>query len=339
MSKKKKKGFSFNAENLIQFAWEKKVPLIIVSVIAAGVSIVVALTITPLFKSSVVMFPAPATSVSKYLLSDQYAGRQGLLSFGEEEQAEQLLQVLNSDHIQSRIIQKYDLMKHYDIDPESKIKYTTLRLKYNSRITYRRTKFMSVIVEVLDQSPDTAAMIANDIAALVDSSMNIIQRERAMVAYQLVHDEYFGLQREIKELEDSLNYLRRLGIFDYEAQSEVISAEYAKAISEGNEQGRKMLEKKLDILAKFGGNYISIMEFLIFEKERLSDLKAKYAEAKVDAEQKLPNKYVVDYAYPAERKSYPHRSMIVMASTASAFGFAYVLLLIIEIFRRRIKKK
>ena len=39
---------------------------------------------------------------------------------------------------------------------------------------------MSIIIEVLDKDPVTAANIANDISNLVDSTMNRIQRDRAM---------------------------------------------------------------------------------------------------------------------------------------------------------------
>ena len=116
MKQEKEYKFSLSSLDLILFAWKKKLTLIIVFVIAAIVSIIISYQITPMFKSEVVMFAEPDAFVSKYLFSYNYVGRKGMLSFGEEEETEQLLQVLNSNQIRDRIIEKYDLMRHYDID-------------------------------------------------------------------------------------------------------------------------------------------------------------------------------------------------------------------------------
>ena len=40
------------------------------------------------------------------------------LEFGEEEEAEQMIQILRSDEIRHHVIGKFDLMNHYQIDPE-----------------------------------------------------------------------------------------------------------------------------------------------------------------------------------------------------------------------------
>ena len=328
------KEFKFSSVDLIVFAWEKRIPLIIISGVAAVAAIIISLTMTNLFKSQVVLFPAPNTSVSKYLLSDQYAGRTGLLSFGEEEQTEQMLQVLQSDQIKNRIIQKYDLMNHYEIDSGFRYKYTLLDKKYKKYIKFKRTKFMSIIIEVMDRDPQTAANIANDISNLVDSTMNRIQRDRAVIAFQLVEEEYIDAANHIKLLEDSLNVLRSMGIYEYEKQSEVITSGYADAVNKNNRQAMKIFEDQLLLLGKYGGAYMSVRDFIIYEKENFAELKQKYAEAKVETEQILPQKFVVDSAVPAERKSYPKRSVIVIQSTFSAFILGYILLLIISVIRR-----
>jgi uncharacterized protein involved in exopolysaccharide biosynthesis len=329
--------FRFSSIDLIVFAWEKRIPLIIISAVAALAAIIISLLMTNLFKSQVVLFPAPNTSVSKYLLSDQYAGRIGLLAFGEEEQTEQMLQVLQSDQIKNRVIQKYDLMNHYKIDPDFRFKYTLLDKKFKKYIKFKRTKYMSIVIEVLDRDPQTAANIANDISNLVDSTMNRIQRDRALIAFQLVEKEYIDAANHIKLLEDSLNVLRSIGIYEYEKQSEVITTGYADAVVKNNKQAIKIFEDQLLLLGKYGGAYMSVRDFIIYEKENFADLKQKYAEAKVETEQILPQKFVVDSAVPAERKTYPKRSIIVIQSTLSAFVLGYILLLIISVIRKNKK--
>jgi uncharacterized protein involved in exopolysaccharide biosynthesis len=331
------KEFRFNSVDLITFAWEKRIPLIIITAVAAVAAIIISLLMTNLFKSQVVLFPVPNTSVSKYLLSDQYAGRTGLLAFGEEEQTEQMLQVLQSDQIKNRIIQKYDLMNHYKIDPDFRYKFTLLDKKYKKYIKFKRTKYMSIIIEVMDRDPQTAANIANDVSNLVDSTMNRIQRDRAFLAFKLVEQEYIDLEKHIQYLEDSLNVLRSLGVYDYVAQSEGITTGYADAINDNDQRAMRIFEDQLSTLAHYGGAYMSVRDFVVYEKRNFADLKQKYAEAKVETEQTLPQKYVVDSAVPAERKTYPKRSIIVIQSTLSAFVLGYILLLIISVIRKNKK--
>jgi len=116
----------------------------------------------------------------------------------------------------------------------------------------------------------------------------------------------------------------------------VFSNAYAIAIAAGNVNGAREIEKKLKVLEKYGGAYVSIRDFLEFEKEHLSELKAKYAEAQVDANQNLPHKFIIDHAYMAEKKSYPKKSLIVFVSTVSAFFLALILMFVFESIMDRV---
>ncbi|HCT71742.1 MAG TPA: hypothetical protein DF409_12895 [Bacteroidales bacterium] len=66
------------------------------------------------------------------------------------------------------------------------------------------------------------------------------------------------------------------------------------------------------------------------EKKQLSYLKARYEEAKVDATETLPQKFVVESAYKAEKKSYPVRWIIVLVSTLAAFLISVIVIITIE---------
>jgi hypothetical protein len=52
---------------------------------------------------------------------------------------------------------------------------------------------------------------------------------------------------------------------------------------------------------------------------QLSLVKSKYEEAKMDATQDIPRKFVVTSAFKAERKSYPVRWIIVVVTLLSTF--------------------
>ena len=326
----KNNSYDFSSLGLLQFALRKWKPLIIFPVIMFVLSAGISLTIKNKFKSSVILFPAAQTSISKILLSMSGGGEDGITTIGEEEQAENLLQVLHSEHIRSKIIEKYDLMNHYKINPNDKYKFTKLHKKYKKNIKFRRTEFMSIEISAMDEDPQMAADIANDIAALLDSTMIYILKERGMKAFEIVENEYLNLARQVSKLEDSLEILGSLGIYDPEMQAQALSEAYSQTVVKGDAKAAGQLQKEIDILAKYGSRFTNIMVYLEFEKENLSNLRSKYIEAKVDAEQKVPHKFVVDSAFKAERKTYPKRSLIVFFSTLSTFILTFLVLLVAE---------
>ncbi|MBN2173578.1 MAG: hypothetical protein JW731_05570 [Bacteroidales bacterium] len=331
----------FDSSNFIYFLYYWRKPLIIVTVAAILASVIFSSPyfITPKYKSTVIMFPVSSNSISKALLSQNTTEKQDILQFGEDEQAEQMLQILSSNRIRDRIIEKYNLMEHYDISPTSKYKYTKLYDTYDENIEFRRTEYMAVKISVMDRDPKIAADIANNIAELLDSTKNAMQKERAVKAFKIVEDEYLSMQRDVQAKEDSLTRLRELGVHDYESQAEMINQQLAIELAKGNKTGVKALEDKLDVLAKYGGPYVSLRDALEYDKKLLSEIKAKYDEAKIDATEVLPQKFIVNSAYEAERKSYPIRWIIVLISTLSAFLLAVMVLALLDGVTRYNKKK
>ncbi|MCB2209062.1 MAG: hypothetical protein KQH67_12290 [Bacteroidetes bacterium] len=288
--------------------------------------------IKPMYKSTVILYPTASNSISKALLSDNRGNTKDILEFGEDEQTEQMLQVLNSNKIRDRIIDKYKLLDHYNIKEDSKYKMTSLFNQYEDNFTFRRTEYMAVKISVYDEDPQLAADMANDVGELVDSTINTMQKEIARKAFRIVEKEYLSLKREVEAKEDSLTILRELGVHDYESQSEMFNRQLAIEMAQGNNSGVKRLEQKLETLAKYGGPYVSIRDALEHDKKLLSELKAKYEEAKVDATENLPHKFVVSSAYKAERKSYPIRWLIVVITLFSALFLALLIFGLIEVF-------
>lgn len=325
-------NYDFESKNLIYFFYKWRKIILIVGIGSVILSYIFSLPyfITPKFKSTVIMYPTSTNSISKALLTDNQGPKPDILEFGEEEQTEQMLQILNSNDIRSRIVSKYNLMKHYDIDPNAKFKYTQLYNEYEQNIQFKRTEYMAVEVDVYDRSADTASLIANDIAALLDSAKNKMKKERALKGFRIVEAEYMKLKDEIRLMEDSITRIRKQGIHDYETQSEVITEQLAIAISKNNQASVRALNLQLDKLAIYGGAYVSLRNSIEYQRKQLNLIKTKYDEAKVDYEQELPNKFVVNHAYKAEKKSYPIRWLIVVISTISSLFFTIILILVFE---------
>ena len=66
------------------------------------------------------------------------------------------------------------------------------------------------------------------------------------------------------------------------------------------------------------------------QRKQLNLLKTKYEEVKVDATDVLPQKFIVSSAFPAEKKSYPVRWIIVVVSTFATILAAIIAILLLE---------
>ncbi|MBR6847935.1 MAG: hypothetical protein IKM74_07385 [Bacteroidales bacterium] len=319
---------TFNSKYLCRLLMRYRKSILIVLVVAALLAIFFSSPwfITPLYKSSVILYPTSSNSISKVLISTTFKADKDILEFGETEQTEQMLQVLNSDRIRNIIIERHNLMDHYGIKPTQKYPVTKLNKLYDKRIKFRKTEYNAVKISVMDADPELAARIANDISDLYDSTMNAMQKEVAIKAFELVEAEYNSLCAEMAALEDSLNVLRSHGVFDYESQVEMLSQQLAVELGKGNNQGVKNIQNQLDILAKYGGAYYAISEKLDHERLQLSLVKTKYEEAKVDATQEIPHKFVVNTASPAEQKDFPKRILIVFLTVFATFLIMFMLL-------------
>lgn len=339
MEQQEEKRSVFESANLFEFFWQWRKPLIVIGLLAAIGSSAVALMIREKFKSTVIMFPAASNSISKDLVAEDLTGKRDILMFGEEEQAEQMLQILNADEIRSRICEKYNLLQHYRIDPNSKYKRTLLYETFMENVSFKRTEFMSVKIEVMDEDPKMAATIANDIAALLDSAKTRMQRERAIQAFRIVEGEYLRRKAEVQKLTDSIATLNQMGMYDYESQSEVTSEQYAIALAKGDQRAIKSLGDQLKIISNYGSAYMAVRENLYIQREQLNLLKKKYDEAKLDVEESLTYKFVVNRAYPAEKKSYPVRWLIVTVSTLSALIMGILGIILFDNIRRVRRKQ
>jgi len=271
-----------------------------------------------MYEANVIMFPATNTNVSKELLVNYYSG-DNVYGFGEEEQAEQLLQVLNSEPIRTRIIENYNLMEHYEIDPEGKYPKTELFELYNSNINFMLTEYMSVEISVMDSDPEIAALIANDISDLVDTVYNDMKNERSAQALVLV-------EREFQESEEMLEALR--DSFD------ILSNKLSLRIR--NQGGKDATTDLIKAIAENGASYLAMMNLVKSEASIVANLRLRYKEARLESEQTLSHRFVVEEAYPPEKKAYPKKSIIVIVSTFSELLLALIVLIVIDNIKARV---
>jgi uncharacterized protein involved in exopolysaccharide biosynthesis len=308
-------------QNLLLFIWRKRKLLLIVTAIATAVSIVVSFLLTPIYRSTAIVFPAATSTVS---FSEQRNAKAAAMDFGEEEQAEQLVQILQSSRIRDKIVSQFDLMNHYEIDAKDPNKYFKLVKQYNSNFLFVRTRFGSIQIDVLDVNPQKAADMANKIVDLIDTVKNNMVAERTWPAFEINKRKKEQLEQERKDVLFKLDSLAELGVVSLEGRTNLFQA----YVDSKSAQEKAEIKKTIDINMKHGSLFDGL-EFIRNEKiMQLEEFLVSYEQAESDAYSVFNHKFVVERAVVADKKDKPKRMIIVLLSTIGAFIFMVFALLI-----------
>jgi uncharacterized protein involved in exopolysaccharide biosynthesis len=321
-----------DSSHLLQFIYSKRKTFLILGMASTILSSVFALLMEEQFRSSVILFATPQHSIGEQFYEE--VKRNDLLEYGETEDAERLLQILNSDRIRSRVIEKYNLWDHYEIDPSTAGARSALMEEYSSNVDANLTRYGSIEVSVLDADPQVAANIANDIAFLADSVANQLRNERARAALKYAASSFQQVQDEIGEMEVKISVLHGLGLYEFETQIGGLNEQYATAMAEGNLRNAQLIKEQMAELSQHATEFSKLTSLIEAAYEREAVLKKRYELMKLDAETQLASAFIVDYAAPADKKAKPIRWLIVAVSVLSTCAFALLLLLAIENIQR-----
>ncbi len=313
-------------QNLIVFIWKKRKPIIIASFIAMVLSGIVSFLMTPLYLSSAIVFPAATSTVS---FSEQRNAKASSMDFGEEEQAEQLVQILQSSRIRDRVINQFDLMNHYNIDKNDKNKYFKLMKEYEGHISFTRTRYGSIQIDVLDEKPELAAEIANKIVDLIDTVKNNMVAERTLPAFEINKRKKDLLDQDLKNVLVQMDTLADMGVVSLDGRTNLFQA-YIEAKSSDD---RIFLKKQIDVNLKYGAKFDALEQIRDEKIIKLEKFLDSYEQAESDAYTNFTHKFVVEKAVVADKKDQPKRMIIVLLATIGTFFFSIFALLIFEKFK------
>lgn len=310
-------------QNLLVFIWKRRKIIMIVTGAAAVLAVVVSFLMTPIYRSTAIVFPAATSTVS---FSEQRNAKAAAMDFGEEEQAEQLVQILQSSRIRDRIVEQFDLMKHYEIDANDPNKHYKLVKAYNDNFFFVRTRFGSIQIDVLDKEPQRAADMANRIVELIDTVKNQMVYERTLPAYEINKRKKEQMEIDRKEVLRKLDSLASIGVVPLDGRANLFQA-YVDA---NNAKEKAELAKSIEINRQNGAQF-DALEYIRNEKiVKLEDFMQSYEQAESDANTIFNHKFVVENAVVADKKDKPKRMIIVLLATMGAFVFVVFGLLINE---------
>lgn len=313
-------------QNLLVFTWKNRKMIGIVSIVGAIVSLVVSLLMTPIFRSTAIVFPTATSTVS---FSELSTAKAGAMDFGEEEQAEQLVQILQSSKIRDMIVEEYDLYKHYDIDDSDKNRRFKLMEQYNSNFNFVRTRYGSIQIDVLDEDPELAAKMANKVVDLIDTVKNEMLQQRTSEAFKVSQRKRKMLQFELDSISAKIDSLASIGVMSIDSRAGL----YQAFVDASNSSEKVEIKEKLMINEKYGSVYDQLEHL---RREKITNMElfmATYEQTESDANAKLNHKFVVEQAVVADKKDKPKRSIVVILGTIGAFVFIVFALLLREKLR------
>ena len=307
--------------NLFRFIWQSRKPLLIFTGIVFVVSVVVSLFITPLYLSSAVVFPAASSNVS---FSEQRNVKAAAMDFGEEEQAEQLVQILQSARIKERVVKKYDLFNHYEIDKDDPNKNYKLNEEYNGHFTFTRTRYGSIQIDVLDKDPTLAAEMANDIVDLIDTVKNEMINERTKPAFEINKRKMMQLENERDSILNILDSLSNMGVSSLDVRSNLFQA----LVDSKSPAEKAEIQRNINVNTKYGTQFDALEHRRDEMILKIEEFRVSYEQAESDANANFTHKFIVEKAVVADRKEKPKRMIIVLVSVIGGFIFGVFFLLI-----------
>ena len=307
---------NFNNLSLVQLVLKWKWHIIIITVVAAlcGAIFSSSMFITPLYKSVAVAYPA---NISPY---------------SDESETEQMLEIINSTSIMDSIVAKYDLWTDYKINKADQFAKTYMINEYRSKVKIGKTPNEAVSISVMDKDPFVACDIAKDILNFYDQKVHDLHTQKVGEVVAMYERQLNEKQRNIDSLKDRLTTIStEFGVTDYSSQAREVTRGYLSGSAKATE-----LKNNLEA---YGAEAVDLRTKIEAEANT-------YVSTKVDYEQNLRFYYsdltysnIVTEPFPADKKAFPVRWVVVALSALGAFLLSIVVIFIIENRKRFVGEK
>lgn len=253
-------------------------------------------------------------------------------SYGSESTAEQLLQLLASADVRNSVIKKFSLASRYNIDTTERAGYSKLIAAYESNVEVKRTEYESIEIKVLDIDPKIACDMVNEILNSLNLKARTLQRDKTREVLVIVGNQMDFKKHQLDSLNSLLKELRvKYQILDYGVQSKEVIKSYLKALSSGKgSNGFKDIDVMIRNLQEKGGEYYEAIRVFDATLASYTGIRIDYENTMKELNKELTYTNIVTRPFPADKKIYPIRWLIVVASVVSANIFLLLMLALID---------
>jgi capsular polysaccharide biosynthesis protein len=308
----------FDNQNLLEILWKWKKHLIIVGLLAILISAIFSSSffIKPKFKSVARIYPS-----------------NNIYTFSDESESEQLLEIISSQDIKLRVIDAFNLSDVYGISKQDPQYLTYMMAEFNDNVSFKKTEYETIEIQVLDTDPQRACTMCDSIISFLDGKVRSMHRIKYEEVAQIAKKDLNLVKHDIDSVQVRLNLLRKdYKILDYKSQAEEITKGMVKVLAEQkkNTSGGKELEQWMKNLSEKGGEYELLDNQHKFMVSEMDSIQRVYNQSVSSANKKISYGQRVQNPVPADKKSYPLRSLIVLVSTLAALFCALLVILLLE---------
>lgn len=270
--------------------------------------------ITPLYKSSAVLYPANVDSYS------------------EESETEQMLQIFDSQDIKDSVIKMFELDRHYDINKDYEHYKTVLYYEYSEKVKIGKTPFEAVSIEVLDRSPDTAALIVSAIIDFYDKKIARLHKSKYFEVADMYRKQLKVKEQGIDSLKSILKVLgQEHGIIEYNYQSqEIMRGLLGTVDGSGSNINKKEVNRLTENMEEYSGQLIEVVEMIQAEARTYVEIKLDYELALRFLGSDMTYSNIISAPFVTDKKEYPVRWIIVLVTIIAAFVFSMLIIMFIE---------
>jgi uncharacterized protein involved in exopolysaccharide biosynthesis len=307
----------FNSAYLVNLIGKWRFHLLIIIVITVILSAVFSgpSFITPLYESHAIAYPA------------------NIEPYSDESETEQMLQIMSSQDIIDSMVNKFDLAKHYEINPEYKYFKAALYDTYHDHVSISKTPYESVRIEVKDKNPDTASLMVSAILDYYDNKIASLHKSKSLEVIYMYENQLSRKRATLDSLKQELYILgTEQGLLEYGASSQEIMKGYLGTIDGTNKAyvNKKEVERLKKNMEKGSGKLIELRQMIEREATSYVDVKLDYEMAQRFYDSNLTYSNVVSAPYPADKKAYPIRWLIVAVATIAVFVMSLLVIYLIE---------
>jgi len=302
--------------------WRNRRTFLTALVLGLIVSVLVAYILPEYYRSTTSIF---TVKLSQIPINETSFRRGNIGDFGETTEAEQAIELLNSTRLREKIIDKWDLYKHYQIDQKAEAAKTYVLKTLDGNTSISRTRFNSIEISVLDKDPQMAADIANSFAVFLDSIKYEMVQSRALSLLGSLESQARKQQMLIDTLKKSMDFFSNNGVMSQFQRGYLI-----EAFAQSSPTERAQLKKLVDSNILYGEEFDKVERIYEKEIDNLIQINKFVVQTRADVDTYLTQKFIMDKAVPAQKKSFPIRWLVVVVGLSFAALLAILLIFIRE---------
>jgi len=349
----------------------KKILVILAITIFIISYILIYFFISPQYDSTALIIPSQQEQFGgiSSLLKNVGSLPMGIGNISQNNDIEMYKTIIYSSTNLNKVIEKFDLLKDYDLTSKEKAKKILTK-----NITADETDENAFLIKVRASAPQKAAEMTNYLVDQLNETVINLNVRKARDNRIFLSERYNEIKENLKNAEDSLRYFqKKSGVLEVENQTKATIEEYSKMESE---LATKQIE--LTVLKEIMGENapqvknqsIVVREFkkslenlqsgkiinpLLMSLNSLPDKAVKYLryyrdvkiytsmlefiiplyeQAKFDEQKEIPILQVIDYGVPPEKKSFPSRVLFSFIITISSILFFLLYIIIKEILQK-----